>query len=67
MAYQTIIYEKKGRIAYVTLNRPEALNAVTAPARLELRNMWQDFKNDDNLWIAIITGVAIGRFALVLM
>ena len=36
MPYEFINYEKKGRIAYVTINRPERLNALHPPANQEL-------------------------------
>jgi crotonobetainyl-CoA hydratase len=35
MAYQFATYEKKGRIAIVTINRPERMNALHPPAHFE--------------------------------
>ena len=40
--YKAIIYEKKPPIAYVTLNRPEKLNAISEQMRLELRDALGD-------------------------
>lgn len=51
-----VIYEKKDRIAYITLNRPEKLNALGPEMVSELVDVWVDFRDDDNLWVAIITG-----------
>jgi enoyl-CoA hydratase len=51
-----IIYEKKGRIAYVTINRPERRNALNRAAMGQLANAWLDFNADDGIWVAIVTG-----------
>ena len=51
-----VIYEKKGRIAYITLNRPERLNALGAELGAELREAEADFAQDDDLWVVIYTG-----------
>ncbi|HAL46894.1 MAG: enoyl-CoA hydratase [SAR202 cluster bacterium] len=56
MAYEYITYEKKGRLAYVTINRPERLNALHPPASAELREVFEDFRDDPEVWIAILTG-----------
>lgn len=50
------IYEKKHRIAYVTLNRPEALNALDDEINDELWAIWQDFNEDPSVDVAILTG-----------
>lgn len=50
------IYEKKHRIAYVTLNRPEALNALDDEINDELWDIWQDFSDDPSVDVAILTG-----------
>jgi len=56
MDYQTIIYTKKGHVAYITLNRPEALNAISAQMWTELTEVWTDMRDDDDIWVGITTG-----------
>lgn len=51
-----VTYEKHGRIAYVTLNRPEALNALDDELNADLRQCWSDFNDDPGADIAIVTG-----------
>ena len=55
MKLETIVYEKKGAIAYVTLNRPEKLNAMNARLHGELAWAWADFRDDADLRVAITT------------
>ncbi len=61
MAYQYILYEKKGQIAYVTLNRPEAGNSHHAAMGEELTDAWNDANKDENIRAAILTGAG-GKF-----
>jgi dehydration protein DpgD len=49
-------YEKRGRVAYVTITRPEVLNALHAYGNAELSGVWDDFAADDDLWVAVVTG-----------
>ena len=56
MDFETIIYEKKGGVAYVTLNRPEKLNAMNETLHEELAEAWADFNADDELRVAILSG-----------
>ena len=51
-----VIYEKRNRIGYVTLNRPDALNALDDDINAELWSVWNDFAKDDSLDVAILTG-----------
>jgi len=51
-----VLYEKRNRIGYVTLNRPEALNALDDDTNAELWSVWDDFAKDDFLDVAILTG-----------
>jgi len=51
-----VIYEKKGHVAYVTLNRPEVRNALHTWAYVELRSCWKDIARDPNIYVAILTG-----------
>src|SRR5919109_1476613 len=51
-----VIYEKRDRIAYVTINRPEAKNAVDPDVHRLMIEAWEDFRDDDSLDVAILTG-----------
>ena len=51
-----VLYEKKGEVAYVTLNRPECKNAVDYETHLLLCDAWKDFRDDPDLRVAILTG-----------
>ena len=57
-----VIYEKKGEVAYVTLNRPEAMNAIDLETHRLLWEVWQDFRDDDALSAAILTGAGDDAF-----
>ena len=46
-------YDKKGKIAFILLNRPK-MNLVSFEMVVELDNIWKDFQDDTNLWIAIL-------------
>jgi enoyl-CoA hydratase len=49
-------YEKKGRIAYITLNRPDAQNAFDPETVVEIVEAWKDYRDDNDLRCAILTG-----------
>ena len=56
MAYEWILYEQKGRITYITLNRPQLLNAVNDAMHQELVDALREFDADEDAWIAILSG-----------
>jgi enoyl-CoA hydratase/carnithine racemase len=62
MSYDHVIYEKKGHVAYVTLNRPERMNALDKHSHRELIEIFDDFASDGNAWLAIITGAGDRAF-----
>ena len=51
-----VLYEKDGRIARVTINRPEARNAIDPDVHRLMIETWADFAADDSLDVAILTG-----------
>lgn len=51
-----VLYEKKGEIAYITLNRPDVKNAIDLEVHHRLREIWTDFRDDRALRVAILTG-----------
>ncbi|OGO61676.1 MAG: hypothetical protein A2Z36_02375 [Chloroflexi bacterium RBG_19FT_COMBO_48_23] len=59
-----IDYIKEDKIAIFTLNRPEALNAIDQESAEELSRVLVDFRDDDNLWVGIITGTGVRAFSV---
>lgn len=62
MSEPAVLYEKRDGIAYITLNRPEARNAISPEVACRLVDAWQDYATDDNLRVAIITGAGDKAF-----
>ena len=52
----TVEYNIRDRVAYITLNRPEKLNAINAEMRDELFKALRDFQDNPDAWLAVITG-----------
>ncbi len=51
----TIRYEKRDRVAVVTIDRPDAMNALTVEMLGALDAAFAEFEGDDDLWVAILT------------
>ena len=60
MPTQEILYSVAGRVATVTLNRPEKLNAWTRNMEAEVRNAMQQAAADDNVRAIVVTGAGRG-------
>lgn len=56
MSYETIIYEVEDRIASITFNRPDQLNAVSPLMARELRQAYAAAEADESVWITVVTG-----------
>lgn len=52
----SVLFDKRNRIGYITLNRPEALNALNDEINDALWDVWAEFDEDDALDVAIVTG-----------
>jgi dehydration protein DpgD len=63
MDLKYVKYEKRGHIAYITMNRPEVLNALHPPCHPEMDRVWDDFAGDKDLWVAILTGAGDRAFS----
>ena len=53
---KVVIYEVKDQIAYITLNRPERLNALNSELSIELGKTWKQFESDIEARVAIVQG-----------
>jgi crotonobetainyl-CoA hydratase len=56
MNYEYSKVEKDENLWIITLNRPERMNALHSPAHFELEEIFNNFSNDSDAWVAIITG-----------
>lgn len=61
--YEHCLVERQGHILTVTMNRPEARNALHPPANEELEGIFNAFEKDNTLWVAIITGAGDKSFS----
>jgi dehydration protein DpgD len=57
-------YDKRGRVAHITLNRPRALNALDLRTHEELAAIWDDFERDPDLWVGVLTGAGDRAFSV---
>ena len=53
--YETISYEERDHVAWVTLNRPEAHNAFTALMQEECQDLWRSLRTDDGVRVVVLT------------
>src|SRR5712675_1124776 len=59
---KNVLYEKKGDIAYVTVNRPKVLNALSTPTWADLRTAFEAARNDSEVRGVILTGAGDKAF-----
>src|SRR6202140_5140257 len=62
LALANVLYEKKGSIAYVTVNRPKVLNALNTPTWTDLQAAFEDAKADTSVHGVILTGAGDKAF-----
>ena len=63
MEFEFIKYEKRDRIAYLVINRPDSMNALHPDASKEMGVAFEDYKADPESWVAIITGAGDRAFS----
>ncbi|HUJ41637.1 MAG TPA: enoyl-CoA hydratase-related protein, partial [Candidatus Acidoferrales bacterium] len=62
MAYENILYEVRGGIAYITFNRPKVLNALNHATLTELREALEAARDDGAVRVVIVTGAGEKAF-----
>jgi enoyl-CoA hydratase/carnithine racemase len=55
--------EREGPLTIVTINRPEVMNAVHPPAHFELAGVFDNFAEDPEQWVAVVTGAGDRAFS----
>src|SRR5229473_2742732 len=53
---KNVLYERKGDIAYVTVNRPKVLNALSTPTWADLRTAFEAARDDSDVRGVVLTG-----------
>jgi enoyl-CoA hydratase len=62
MTLENVLIEKRGRIAFVTVNRPDKLNALNIATRREILVAFEQLKTDDEVRVVILTGAGPKSF-----
>jgi enoyl-CoA hydratase/carnithine racemase len=60
--YETLLYEEKDNVAWVTLNRPEVHNAFNVQMQHELRDVWTSLRRNDDVRVVVLTGAGDKAF-----
>ena len=60
--YETVIYEERDSVAWITLNRPERHNAFNALMQREMRDIWRSLRFKDDVRCAVLTGAGDRAF-----
>ena len=56
MGYEFVSVERRDRVLWVTMNRPEVMNALHPPCHAEMQRIWDEFAADPEVWVAVLTG-----------
>jgi enoyl-CoA hydratase len=56
------LYEKRNHVFYITINRPEVHNCVDPETAALLSDAWRTFRDDDDAFVAVITGAGDKAF-----
>jgi enoyl-CoA hydratase len=60
--YEHLIYEQRGPVTMITINRPERMNAIGPQTHSELIDAWDRFRTDDDALVAVLTGAGDRAF-----
>jgi crotonobetainyl-CoA hydratase len=61
-AYEFLTVERDGKLTIVTINRPAVYNALHPPAHYEFDTVFNQFRDDPEQWVAIVTGAGDKAF-----
>ena len=61
--YEHLTYEQDGPVTLITIDRPERMNAIGPQTHRELVDAWQRFRDDDDAYVAVLTGAGDRAFS----
>ncbi len=62
--YETLLYSESDGVAWVTLNRPQALNSFDSTMQAEMRGLWRDLRKNDDVRCIVLTGAGDRAFCV---
>ncbi|MEY2453702.1 MAG: hypothetical protein QOD92_3276 [Acidimicrobiaceae bacterium] len=62
--FETLLYEERAGVAYVTLNRPEVHNAFNVQMQRELHTLWTGLRRNDDVRCVVLTGAGEKAFCV---
>jgi enoyl-CoA hydratase len=60
--YEHLIYEQRGPVTVITINRPKSMNAIGPQTHTELVDAWGRFRADDDALVGVLTGAGEAAF-----
>ncbi len=60
--YEHLVYEQRGPVTIITINRPDRMNAIGPQTHRELVDAWDRFRADDNALVGVLTGAGDRAF-----
>jgi enoyl-CoA hydratase/carnithine racemase len=63
MSYEFVETRVEGNVLIVTMNRPDVYNCVHPPMHMEMDAIWNDFRDNPDLWVAVLTGAGDKAFS----
>ena len=61
-SYEHLLYERRGPVAVITINRPDRMNAIGPQTHRELVDAWDHFRADDDALVGVLTGAGEAAF-----
>ena len=63
-SYETLLYDERDAVAYITLNRPDSLNAFDSTMMRELKSLWGALRLNDDVRCVVLTGAGERAFCV---
>ena len=61
-SYETLLFDRRGRVGIITINRPDKRNALNIKTREEGAALLDELRSDDSIGVVVITGAGDKAF-----